>query len=109
MTAETDEEYIRRAANEHPASVEFNNATVLALLDRAQAAEKALEKMRSTWQVGAEASLAAQVKLLAEYEALRAAVTERLNFGHNDTCGAVLSWNLYPCSCGHDRLRRALG
>ncbi len=34
----------------------------------------------------------------------RAAVSERLKSGHNDTCGSALGD--YPCSCGHDALRQ---
>ncbi len=32
----------------------------------------------------------------------------RVYFGHNDTCGAVLSTTPYPCSCGHDELDAAV-
>lgn len=31
-------------------------------------------------------------------------LAERVKAGHNDTCGAVLSTEPYPCSCGHAAL-----
>lgn len=47
--------------------------------------------------------------ILARLAAVEAALRERVEAGHNDWCGAVISETPYPCSCGHDRARAALG
>jgi hypothetical protein len=47
-------------------------------------------------------------KQCAALPALIAALEARVARGHNDTCGAVLSLEPYPCSCGHDQCVAAL-
>ncbi len=42
-----------------------------------------------------------------ELQAIAVIAAGRVYAGHNDTCGAVLSTEPYPCSCGHDALDAA--
>lgn len=52
----------------------------------------------------AKRARARETELEAEVATLREVASERLKSGHNDTCAAVISTEIYECSCGHDAL-----
>jgi hypothetical protein len=105
----------------HNFDTEEEVETIIRAAERARLA-RAIPPLTMSAEQEADARVAAQVepclswsRTIAELDATRASLAalreiaqKRVDYGHNDTCGAVVSGTVYVCGCGHDALKNAV-